>query len=107
MHLGVESIVILLRRILGITQAAAFVLASFAFVRILGLSDRLGNLVGLTVEFLHVRQLGSPLFVQGDQLIQLRRHAAVLAVGSNGGEVLEYELTVQHAVSFLYQRGWG
>ena len=66
------------RRLLA--QLAAFVLAGFALGGVLGLADRLADLVGLAVQVVDFGLLGLALGLNGDELIDVSMGAALQAV---------------------------
>ena len=66
-HLRLQAIVLGLGDVLLFAQTPPLFLPPFAFGRLFGLADGLGDFVGVPVEFLHFLQLLAPAALQGDR----------------------------------------
>ena len=82
-------------------QPPSFLLAGFTLRLILGLTDRLGNRVGLLVDLLDLGLLQLALVFQLDKAFHISVNAAIFAVFLNEIRVLNNKFSIEHGYWIL------
>ncbi len=95
-HLLFQPIDFTLHLVLLVTELSSLRLAGFAFGRVFGLADRLGNLIRAAIEVLDFALFRPTFRVQLHKPIHVGRHASMQTVLFDQFRVFYNELAIQH-----------